>query len=95
MRTHVRDCRGLPCRSGGSGCRRGAHLTCRGAAGEPAADLVCDVKLATAEGPRSLDGISWASITGCFRLEQPENSLGAVSRPDGNDSSFGFAQRLR
>ena len=95
MRTHVRDCCGLPCRSGGSGRCRAAHLTCSGAAGEPAADLFCDVKLATAERPCSRDGIAWAGIAWSFRLEQSDHSLRAVSRPHRNDPSFGFTQRLR
>jgi hypothetical protein len=92
MRTHVRDCCGLPGRSGGSGRWRGAHLTC---AGEPAADLFCDIKLAAAEGPRSLDCSAWADIAWNFRLEQPKHSLRAISGPHGNDSPFGLAQRLR
>jgi hypothetical protein len=95
VRAHVGDRCGLPCRSCGSGRCGGAHLTCGGAAGEPAADLLCDVKLATAEGPRSLDGIAWAGIAGSFRLEQSEHSFRAGSRPHGNNSSFGFAERLR
>jgi hypothetical protein len=95
MRTHVRDRCGLPCRSGGSGRCRGAHLTRGAAAGEPAADLLCDVKLATAEGPRSRDGIVWAGIARSLRLEQPKHSFCAVSRPQRNDSSFGLAERLR
>jgi hypothetical protein len=95
MRTHVRDCRCLSCRLGGRGRCTGAHLTCGGAGGEPAADLVCDVKLATSEGPCSRDGIAWAGIAWSFRLEQSEHSLRAVSRPYSNDSSFGFTQRLR
>jgi hypothetical protein len=94
VRAHVRDRCGLPCRSGGSGRGGGAHLTC-GAAGEPAADLLCDVKPATAEGPRSLDGIAWAGIARSFRLEQSEHSFRAVSRPHSNDSSFAFAECLR
>jgi hypothetical protein len=64
-------------------------------AGEPAADLFCDVKLATAERPCSCDGIAWASIARSFCLEQSEHSLSTVSRPHSNDSSFGCAQRLR
>jgi hypothetical protein len=95
VRAHVRDRCGLPCRSGGSGRGGGAHLTCGGAAGGPAADLLCDVKLATAEGPRSLDGIAWAGIARSFRLEQSEHSFRAVSRPHSNDSSFAFAECLR
>jgi hypothetical protein len=95
MRTHVRDCCGLSCRSGGSGCCRGARLTCGGAAHEPAADLFSDLNLATPEGPCSRDGLAWAGIAWSFRLEQSKHSLRAVSRPRSNDSSFGFAQRLR
>jgi hypothetical protein len=95
VRAHVGDRCGLPCRSGGSGRCGGAHLTCGGAAGEPAADRLCDVKLATAEGSRSLDGTAWAGIARSFRLEQSERSFHAVSRPDSDDSSFGFAERLR
>jgi hypothetical protein len=95
MRTHVRDCRGLPCRSGGSGRCRRAHLTRGGAAGEPTADLFCHVELATPEGPRSRDGIAWAGIAWSFLLEQSEHSLRAVSCPHSNDSSVDFAQRLR
>ena len=95
MRSHVRDCCGLPCCSGGSGRCRGVHLTRGGAAREPAADLFCDVKLATAECPCSLDRIAWAGIAWRLRLEESEHTLRAVSRPHGNDSSFGFAQRLR
>jgi hypothetical protein len=95
MRTHVRDCRGLSCSSGGSGRCRGAHLTRGVTAPEPAADLMCDVKLATAEGSRPRDGIAWAGIAWGLRLEHSEHSLRAVSRPYGNDSTFGFAQRLR
>ena len=94
MRTHVRDCCGLTGRSGGSGRRRAADLTRRGA-GEPAADLLCDVKLATAERPCSRDGIAWPGIAWSFRLEQSEHSLGATSRPHRNDPPFGFAERLR
>lgn len=94
MRTHVRDCRGLSCRSGGGGRGRSAHLMCRGAAGEPAADLFRDVKLAAAKGSCSRDGITWTGIARGFLLEQPEHSLRAVSRPHGDESSFGFAQRL-
>jgi hypothetical protein len=95
MRTHVRDCRRLPCSSGGSGRCRGAHRTCGRVANEAAADLFCDVKPATAECPRSRDGIAWPGIAWSFRLEQSEHSLRTVSRPQSNDSSFGFAQRLR
>ncbi len=95
MRTHVRDCCGLPCRSCGSGRRRTAHFRCGGAAGEPAADLFRDVKLATTEGPCSRDGVPWAGIARSFGLEQSEHSLSAVSRPHSSDSSFGFAERLR
>ena len=95
MGTHVRDCGGLSCRSGGSGRRGGAHLGCGGAAGKPAADLICDVKLATAEAPCSRDRLAGAGIASSFGLEQSEHSLRAVSRPHGHDSSFGFAQRLR
>jgi hypothetical protein len=95
VRAHVGDRCGLPCRSGGSGRCGGAHLTCGGAAGEPSADLLCDVKLATAEGSRSLDRIAWAGIARSFRLEQSEHAFRAVSRPRSNDSSFGFAERLR
>lgn len=95
VRTHVRDCRGLPRRPCCSGRCRGAHLTCRPTAREPAADLDCDVKLATAEGPCPGDFIAWASIAWSFRLEQSEHSPRAVSRPQSNDSSFVFAQRLR
>jgi hypothetical protein len=95
VRAHVRDCCGLACRSGGSGRCGGAHLTCGAAGREPAADLLCDVKLATAEGPRSLDRIAWAGIAWRVRLEHSERSFRAVSRPHGNDSSFGFAERLR
>ena len=95
MRTHVRDCCGLPCRSGGSGRCRSAHLTCGCAAGEPAADLFYDVKLATAEGPCSRDRIAGAGIAWSFGLEQSEHSLRTISRPHSNDSSFGFAHRLR
>ncbi len=62
MRTHVSDCCGLPRRPRGSGRCGAADLTCGGAAGEPAADLFCDVKLATAEGACSRDGITWAAI---------------------------------
>ena len=87
----MRNCRGLPCGSGGSGRRRSAHLTCRGTTGEPPADLFCEVQLATAEGPGPRDGIAWAAIALCVRLEQSEHSLGAVSRPHSNDSSLGFA----
>ncbi len=95
VRTHVRDCCGLPCCSGGSGRCRGAHVTRGGAAREPAADLFCDAKLATAEGPCSRDGIAWAAIAWSLRLEQSEHTLRAVSRPHGNDSSVDFTQRLR
>ena len=95
MRAHVRDCCGLPCRAGGSGRCGGAHLACGGGAGEPAADLFCEVKLATAEGPCSRDPIAWAGIPWSFRLEQSEHSLRAVSRPHSDDSSSDFAQRLR
>jgi len=95
MRTHVRDCRGLSCSSGGSGRCRGAHLTRGVTAREPAADLMCDVKLATAEGSRPRDGLARAGIAWRLRLEQSEHSLCAVSSPHSNDSSFGFAQRLR
>jgi hypothetical protein len=95
MRTHVRDRRGLSCRLGGRGGCTGAHLTCGAALGEPAADLVCDVKLASSEGPGSRDGIARAGIAWSFRLEQPEHSLRAVRRPYSNDSSFGFTQGLR
>jgi hypothetical protein len=95
MRTHVRDRCGLPCSSGGSGRCRDAHRTCGCTAGEPAADLFCDAKLATAEGPCSRDGIAWAGIAWSFRFEQSQHSLRAVSRPHSNESSFGFAQRLR
>jgi hypothetical protein len=95
MRTHVGDCCGLPRGAGGSGRCRGAHLTCAGSAGEPAADLFCDVKIATAEGPCSRDGIAGAGIAWGFRLEQSEHSLRAISRPHSNDSPFGFAERLR
>jgi hypothetical protein len=95
MRTHVRDCCGLPGRSRGSGRYRGAHLACGGGAGEPAPDLIYDFKLAAPEGPCSRDGIAWAAIVWSLRLEQPEHSLRAVSRPHSDDPSFGFAQRLR
>ncbi len=95
MGTHVRDCCGLPCRLGGSGRCRCTRGSCGSAAGESAADLFCDVKLATAESPCSRDGIAWAGIAWSLRLEQGEHPLGAVSRPPGNDSSFRFAQRLR
>jgi hypothetical protein len=95
MRTHMRDCCGLSCRSGGCGRCRGAHLTCDDAAGKPAADFICDVKLATAEGPCPRDRITWAGIAWSFRLKQSEYSLRAVSGPHSHDSSFGFAQRLR
>jgi hypothetical protein len=95
MRTHVRDCCGLSCRPGGSGRSRAAHLTCGGGAGKAAADLSCDLKLSTREGSCSRDGIAWAGIEWSFSLEQSERSLRAVSRPRSNDSSFGFAQRLR
>jgi hypothetical protein len=95
MRTHVRDRCRLPCRSGGGGSCRRVHQTCGAAPGEPAADLFADVKLTTAEGSRSRDGIAWAGIAGSLRFEQSDHSLRAVSRPHSNDSSFGFAQRLR
>jgi hypothetical protein len=96
MRTHVRDCCGLARCSGGSGRCRGAHLTCGGSAGEPAADLFCDVvELVAGEGPRSRDGIAGAGIAWSFRLEQAEHSLRAISSPHSNDSPFGFAERLR
>jgi hypothetical protein len=95
MCTHVRDCRRLPGRSCCSSRCRGAHPTRGASADEPAADLFCDVKLATAEGACSRDGIAWPGIAWSFRLEQSEHSLRAVSRPPSNDSSFGFAQRLR
>jgi hypothetical protein len=95
MRAHVHDCCGLPCRSGGSGRRGAARLTCGAAADEPAADLFCDVKLAAAEGSGSRDRVAWARIGWRFRLEQSEHSLRAVGRPHSNDSSFGFAQCLR
>ena len=95
MRTHVRDCGGLSGRSGGSRSCRAAHLACGAVAGKPAADLICDVKFATAEGPCSGDRIAGAGVTSSFGLEQSEHSLRAVSCPDGHDSSFGFAERLR
>jgi hypothetical protein len=95
MRTHVRDCGGLSCRSGSRGRCRRAHLGCGAAAGKPAADLICDVKLAAAEGPGSRYRIAGAGIASSFGLEQAEHSVRAVSRPHGHDSSFGFAQRLR
>jgi hypothetical protein len=80
MRTHVGDCCGLSCRSGGSGRCRAAHLACIGAAREAAADLVCDVQLAAADRPCSRDGIAWAGIAWSLRLEQSEHSLRAISR---------------
>jgi hypothetical protein len=70
MRTHVRNCGSLPCSSGGSGRRRGAHVTCGAATREPAAYLFCDVKLATTKRPCSCDRIAWAAIAWSFRLEQ-------------------------
>jgi hypothetical protein len=94
MRTHVRGCCGLPCCSGGSGRCSAAHLTCGGAAGEPAADLFSDVKLAAPERLCSRDRIAWAGIAWSLRLEQSEHTLRAASCPHGNGSSFGFAQRL-
>ena len=90
----MRDRRGLPGRSGGSGrCR--AHITCGATSNEPAANLFCDVELATAKSPRSDDGVAWPAIAWSFRLEEPERSFRAVSRPHSSDSSVGFAQRLR
>ena len=90
----MRDRRGLPGRSGGSGrCR--AHITCGAISNEPAANLFSDVELAAAKSPRPDDGVAWPAIAWSFSLEQPEHSFRAVSRPHSNDSSFGFAQCLR
>jgi hypothetical protein len=69
MRTHVRDCGGLPCRSRGSDRCRTAHLTRGGPGGEAAADLFRDVKLATAEGPGSRNRVAGAAIAWSLRLE--------------------------
>lgn len=70
-------------------------ITCCPTSNEPAANLFCDVELAAAKSPRPDDGVAWPAIAWSFRLEQPEHSLRAVSRPHSNDSSFDFAQCLR
>jgi hypothetical protein len=69
MRTHVGDGSGLSGSSGSSGRRRGPHGPGGAAAGEPPFDLVCDVKLAAAEGPGSRDRVAWTSIAWSLRLK--------------------------
>lgn len=95
MGTHVRDHRGLSCRSRCSGRCRSNRVACGRAASEPAPDLFRDVKLATAEGPCSDDGVARAGIAWSLHLEQCEHSLCTVSRPHSHDPSLRFAQRLR
>jgi hypothetical protein len=62
---------------------------------EPLADLSRRIQLATREGPRPLDRITWSVVCWCLCLEQGDDSLGTVCRSAGPQSPVRFAERLR
>jgi hypothetical protein len=91
----VRNGCGLAGRSGGGHRCGSAHLARSRTGDEPAADLRCDVKLATSERACPGDRITRAAVPRSFCLEEPEHPLRAVCRPRRDDPPVSFAQRLR
>ena len=95
VRAHVSDACRLAGRSGG-GHRCGvAHLARSDTRDKTAADLPCDVKLATRKGARPGDRIAGAAVTWGFRLEESQYPRRAVCRPRRHNPPLGFIQRLR
>jgi hypothetical protein len=95
VRAHVGD---GDCLTGGSGsgrCSSSLQVTRRDTAGEPTANLVRSADFSSGERAGPVDESPWAVIIWSLILEQPQNPLGAVGRPCGNEPPLGLAQRLR
>lgn len=94
MSAHVADGDGL---TGGSsrGGRGTCHLAGGDAADEAATDLRSGVQLSPGERPGAGDGRARTIVSWSFGLEEAEDPFCAVRGPSGEETSVGFAERLR
>jgi hypothetical protein len=91
---HMADGDGLTGGSGSGRCSGRLHLTGTDATDKTAADLLRRAQLSSGERASPGDERPRAAIIWSLGLEQPENPLGAVSGPGGDETSVGFTQRL-
>jgi hypothetical protein len=80
--------------SSGSGCCGGIfYIPGRNTTDEPTANLVGSFQLPSGKRPGPGDGNARTVVLLSFGLAQPQNSLCAVGRPSGDETSIGFADR--
>jgi hypothetical protein len=92
---HVADAHGLAGGSGRGRCSGGPNLAGTDATDKAAADLLRRAQLSSGERSGPGDERPRPAIIWSLNLEQPENALGAVSGPGGDNASVVFAQSLR
>ncbi len=92
---HVADADGLTGGSGSGRCSGRRHLTSTDPTDKTAADLFRRAQLSSGERASPGDERPRPAIIWSLGLEQPENPLGTVSGPCGDETSVGFTQRLR
>jgi hypothetical protein len=95
MRAHVADADGLTRGSGGGHRSRSRDVARTDATGKATANLVGSIQLAPGERSGTGDERPRAVVAWGFSLEHPENPLRAVGGPRGDETTVGFAQRLR
>jgi hypothetical protein len=92
---HMADGDGLTGGPGSGRCSGRLHLTGTDATDKTAADLLRRAQLSSGERASPGDERPRPTVIWSRSLEQPENPLGAVSGPCGDETSVGFTQRLR
>ena len=94
MRPHVAHGYGLARSAGGSRGRAGLYFAGRHTTDKSAPDLMGGLQLTSGEGPGPGDGSTRTVVLRSLGLEQTQDSLRAASRPSGDKTPVGFAQRL-
>lgn len=91
---HVAHGDGLTGSASGGRCSPILHLAGSDTTLEPAPDLVGGVELSPGEGPGPGDGRTRTVIVGCHSFEQPEDSLGTVGGPTGDQTTVILTESL-